>query len=169
MVVGKEPGTCAVTATIDGVEQVCRVTVQPSTLPPGWRYDELNAPPIPGSVAVSDGRFTLTGSGHAMTSWWERVRDQGVFASRPVRGDATLSARLASLTPDVGGPSYKWDHRPPTASGLMIRESLTEAAGRYVLVQVAASGRLTCRWREKTGDQDDNQVKSWARWRCRST
>lgn len=159
MVVGKKPGTCAVTATIDGVERVCRVTVQPAALPPGWRYDELNAPPIPGSVAVADGQFTLTGSGHAMTSWWERVRDQGVFASRPVRGDATLSARLTSLTPDVGGPSYKWDQRPPTSSGLMIREPLSQAAGRYVLVQVAASGRLSCRWRDKTGDQDDNRVK----------
>ena len=159
MVVGKKVGTCAVTATIDGVKQVCRVTVQPSTLPPGWRYDELGAPPIPGSVAVSDGWFTLTGSGHAMTSWWERVRDQGVFASRPVRGDVMLSARLTSLTPDVGGPSYKWDHRPPTASGLMIRESLTEARGRYLLVQVDASGALTCRWRDKTDDQDDNQSK----------
>ena len=159
IVVGKKLGTCDVTATVGGVKQVCRVAVQPSTLPPGWRYDELNAPPIPGAVAASDGRFTLTGSGHAMTSWWERVRDQGVFASRPVRGDATLSARLTSLAPDVGGPSHKWDHRPPTAAGLMIRESLAEAAGRYVLVQVAASGRLTCRWREKSGDQDDNQVK----------
>ena len=159
IVVGRKPGTCAVTATVGGVTQVCRVAVQPSTLPPGWRYDELSAPPIPGSVAVSDGRFTLTGSGHAMTSWWERVRDQGVFASRPSRGDAALSARLVSLAPDVGGPSHKWDHRPPTAAGLMIRESLAEAAGRYVLVQVAASGRLTCRWREKSGDQDDNRVE----------
>jgi hypothetical protein len=159
IVVGRKKGTCAVSATIDGVQRVCLVTVQPSTLPPGWQYDELNAPPIPGSVDVSDNQFTLTGSGHAMTSWWERVRDQGVFVSRSVRGDATLSACLTSLTPNVGGPSYKWDHRPPTVSGLMIRESLTEAAGRYVLVQLSASGRLTCRWRDKSGDQDDNQVQ----------
>ena len=83
MVVGKKPGTCTVTATIDNVKQTCAVTVTPSTLPTGWSYDELNAPPIPGSVAVADGKFTLTGCGHAMTSWWERVRDQGVFVSRP--------------------------------------------------------------------------------------
>jgi hypothetical protein len=41
----------------------------------------------------------------------------------------------------------------------MIRESLEEAASRFFLVQVEASGNLVCRWREKTGDQDDNQSK----------
>jgi len=41
----------------------------------------------------------------------------------------------------------------------MIRESLTEARGRYLLIQVEASGRLVCRWRDKSGDQDDNQLK----------
>lgn len=41
----------------------------------------------------------------------------------------------------------------------MIRESLGEAASRYFLVQVEASGNLVCRWRNKTGDQDDNQSK----------
>ena len=41
----------------------------------------------------------------------------------------------------------------------MIRESLTEKCGRYLLIQVEASGNLVCRWRDKTGDQDDNQKK----------
>jgi len=160
IVVGKRPGTCTVTAMIDKVQQTCAVTVVPTTLPVEWSYDELNRPAIPGAISVAAGVFTLTGSGHAMTAFWERVRDQGAFVSRPVAGDIALSARLARLAPNVGGPSYAWDHRPPTASGLMIRESLTEAAGRYVLVQVEASGRLTCKWRDKTGDQDDNQSKA---------
>lgn len=160
IVVGKKPGTCTVTATIDNVKQTCAVTVTPTTLPPGWSYDELNAPPIPGSVVAANGVFTLTGCGHAMTSWWQRVRDQGVFASRAVTGDAAVSARLTGLAPNVGGPNaYPWDNRPPTAAGLMIRESLTEKCGRYLLVQVEASGTLLCRWRDKTGDQDDNQKK----------
>ena len=160
MVVGKRPGTCTVTATIQNVRQSCAVTVTPSTLPTGWSYDELNTPPIPGSISVSDGRFILRGCGHAMTSWWERLRDQGVFVSQPVTGDAVVAARLTSLEPNVGGPSYPWDYRPPTASGLMIRESLTEPCGRFLLVQVEASGSLVCRWRDKTGDQDDNQTKA---------
>jgi hypothetical protein len=42
----------------------------------------------------------------------------------------------------------------------MIRGPLTEKCGRYVLVQVEASGHLACRWRDKTGDQDDNQMKA---------
>lgn len=41
----------------------------------------------------------------------------------------------------------------------MIRESLTEKCGRYFLIQVEASGNLVSRWRDKTGDQDDNQKK----------
>ena len=160
MVVGKKPGTCTITAIIDKLKQTCAVTVTPSTLPDGWRYDELNTPPIPGSVVAADGKFTIMGCGHAMSSWWERVRDQGVFVSKSVNGDIAISARLTSLAPNVGGPNaYQWDNRPSTASGLMIRESLDQACGRYLLIQAEASGNLVCRWRNKTGDQDDNQKK----------
>jgi hypothetical protein len=160
MVVGKKPGTCTVTALIENLKQTCAVTVTASTLPDGWRYDELNTPPIPGSVLVANGTITLTGCGHAMTSWWERIRDQGVFVSKPITGEVEIFARLTSLAPNVGGPNtYQWDNRPPTATGLMIRESLTEKCGRYLLVQVEASGNLVCRWRDKTGDQDDNKKK----------
>jgi len=133
--------------------------VAPSTLPVEWSYDELNRPAIPGAISVADGVFTLTGCGHAMTSFWERVRDQGVFVNRPVTGDVAISARLTRLAPNVGGPSYQWDDRPPSVAGLMIRESLTEKCGRYVLIQVEASGSLICRWRNKSQDQDDNQKK----------
>jgi hypothetical protein len=130
-----------------------------STLPAGWSFEELNAPPIPGSAEMAHGVFAVTGCGHAMTSWWERVRDQGTFVSRPVTGDVELSARLTGLAPSVGGPTYQWDSRPPSAAGLMIRESLAETCSRYLLVQVAATGNLVCRWRDRTGDQDDNQMK----------
>jgi hypothetical protein len=160
VVVGKRPGKCVVTATTDGQRQVCAVTVNPTTLPVGWRYDELGGPAIPGSIRVSDETFHLTGCGHAMTSWWERVRDQGAFASRAVKGDVGVAVRLANLPSNVGGPNaYPHDSRPPTASGLMIRESLTESCGRYFLVQIESTGSIVCRWRDKTGDQDDNQSK----------
>jgi len=159
IVVGKRPGNCTVTAMIDNVQQTCTVTVAPSTLPVEWSYDELNRPAIPGAISVAKGVFTLTGCGHAMTAFWERVRDQGAFVSQPVTGDVAISARLTSLAPNVGGPSYQWDNRPPSVAGLMIRESLTEKCGRYVLIQVEASGSLVCRWRNKSGDQDDNQKK----------
>ncbi len=159
MVVGKKPGTCTVTATIENLKRTCAVTVSASTLPSGWSFDELNAPPIPGEITVSKGTFTLTGCGHAMTSWWQRVRDQGAFVSQPVSGDVALTARLISVAPQVGGPTYAWDNRPPSTAGLMIRESLTEKCGRHVLIQVDATGNLLCRWRDKSGDPDDGQKK----------
>jgi hypothetical protein len=159
MVVGIKPGTCTVTGMVDNRKTTCAITITGSTLPDGWSYDELNAPQIPGAAMVFGDKVNLTGCGHAMTSWWERVRDQGVFVSKAATGDVQLTTQLTDLAPHVGGPSHSRDHRPPTASGLMIRESLGEAASRYFLVQVEASGNLVCRWRNKTGDQDDNQSK----------
>ena len=159
MVVGKKTGTCTITATCDKQKSTCAVTVTESSLPNGWSYDELNAPPIPGALLVNKDAFALTGCGHAMTSWWQRVRDQGTFVSKPVMGDSAITVRLTSLAPSVGGPSYQWDNRPSTASGLMIRESLSEGCGRHVLIQVDAAGNLLCRWRDKSGDADDGGKK----------
>jgi hypothetical protein len=159
IVAARSPGQCTITARIGDQTRTCAVSVTPASLPAEWRFDELSAPVIPGSVVVKDGNFVITGCGHAMTSWWARVRDQGVFVSRAVPGDAAVSARLTALGPNVGGPSYAGDLRPSTASGLMIRESLDHACGRYVLVQVDASGKLVCRWRDKSGDQDENQLR----------
>ncbi len=153
MVVGKKPGTCTITAVIGTVTSISTVTVTPSTLPAGWSYHELNQPPIPGAVSVVDGKFTLTGSGHAMTSFWERVNDQGVFVSKPATSEVDISARMTGLGPDVGGPgAYHNDRRPSTASGLMIRESLTVLSSHYVLIQVEASGNLVGRWRDELGN-----------------
>jgi len=159
MVVSKKPGHCTVTATIENVKQTCAVTVSASTLPNGWNFDELNAPPISGAIVVNNGAFALTGCGHAMTSFWQRVRDQGAFVNKPLTGDVAITARLISLAPQVGGPTYAWDNRPPTASGLMIREALSEKCGRHVLIQVDAVGNLLCHWRNKSGDPDDGKKK----------
>ena len=153
MVVGKKPGTCTIAAVVGKTTQSSTVTVTPSTLPAGWNYQELNQPPIPGAVSVVDGKFSLTGSGHAMTSFWERVNDQGVFVSKPATSEVDISARITGLGPDVGGPgAYHNDRRPSTASGLMIRESLTVLSSRYVLIQVEASGNLVGRWRDELGN-----------------
>ncbi|MBN9690995.1 MAG: nucleoside hydrolase [Verrucomicrobia bacterium] len=156
IVASKRPGTCTITATIGQVRQSCAVTVTPTTLPMRWSFDELDAPPIPGSVSVSDRRFTLTGCGHAMTGFWERRRDQGAYVSRTVPGEATISARLISLAPNVGGPAYQWDSRPSTAAGVMLRESLTEGCGRYALLQIEATGQLVFGWRDKIGPDESH-------------
>ena len=156
IVAARQPGTCTITAAIGKLRQICTVTVTPAALPAGWSYDELGAPPIPGSVSVADGRFTLTGCGQAMTGFWERVIDQGAYVSQTIAGEATISARLNSLAPNVGGPAYQWDSRPSTASGLMLRESLSEGCGRYALIQVEATGKLVFRWRDKPGPDDSH-------------
>ncbi len=156
IVTAKQIGTCTITATVGTVRQTCAVTVTPTTLPAGWSFDELGAPPIPGSVSVADGRFTLTGCGHSMTGFWERRRDQGPYVSQAIAGDAAISARLTSLAPNVGGPAYRWDSRPSTAAGLMLREPLTEGCGRHALVQVEATGKLVFRWRNKIGPDESH-------------
>ena len=159
VVVGRKPGTATITATCEQQTQTCAVTVTPSSLPLGWRYDELNTPPIPGAIAVDGEVFRLTGCGHGMTSWWQRLRDQGTLVSQPLGGSSVLTARLTGIAPNVGGPSYAWDNRPPSTAGLIIRETLSEACPRHVLIQVDATGKLTCRWRFKSGDPDDGQSK----------
>ncbi|MEJ6579758.1 MAG: nucleoside hydrolase [Akkermansiaceae bacterium] len=156
VVVGKVPGAATITANLGGANAPVTVTITPSPLPAGWEYLELGDPPMPGAVEVGGGSFTITGSGHAMSAFWERVRDQGSYVHRPAGGDFAVSACLRQIAPDVGGPAYQWDSRPPTASGLMLRESLTEPLSRFVLIQVEASGKLVARWRD-TISQDDNQ------------
>lgn len=159
IVAGKKPGTATITASVGGASATVMVTVAPSPLPAGWRYLELGDPPMPGELQVANDSFSITGIGHEMTAFWERVRDQGSYVYQLASGDFDLSARLRQLAPNVGGPAYQWDNRPPTASGLMFRESLTDSLSRYVLVQVEASGKLVARWRD-TISQDDNQEQN---------
>ena len=163
IVVAKQPGTCSINAGIGKVKQSCPITVTASTLPINWTYNELNDPPIPGS-ALFEHRDLLY--------HWLRPRHQLVVGARPRPGSvcqpgcnwgSPISARLSSLPPNVGGPAYQWDHRPPSAAGLMIRESLNEKCARFFLVQVEATGELVCRWRDKAGNQDDNQRKSFGK------
>jgi len=66
----------------------------------------------------------------------ESPRPRG-FVSRSVPGDVEVSVRLKSLSWNVGGPNtYSNDIRPATASGLMIRKSLTTNCGRFLLKQL---------------------------------
>jgi len=41
----------------------------------------------------------------------------------------------------------------------MIREPQSENCGRFVLIQVEATGALTARWRDKSGDVDGGKSK----------
>ena len=102
-----------------------------------------------------------------MVAFWERIRDQGVYVSRPVTGDVELTAQLTDILLHVGGPIAAWDNRPQTGSGLMIRDSLSEPVDRFFLVQVEAPGSLVWRWRDKPGSEDGGQSKDAVKYRCR--
>ncbi len=160
IVAAKKPGTCTITATVDAVTQTCALTVTASTLPDGWTYDELGSPPIPGAAVWAKDGFTLTGCGHAITSWWSRNLDQGVFLDQPLVADGELTACLTTLGPNVGGPNYPNARRPSSVAGLMIREDVGQVRSRFFLVEATIDGGLQCRWRTKTDDADDNQVKA---------
>lgn len=155
---GKGPGTARITASVGDVKQVAAVSVTPSPLPAGWSFTELAKPPMPGGVGMDGDTFVITGSGHAMSAFWERVRDQGAYLHRPASTGISFAARLRAVSPNVGGPAYPWDSRPSSASGLMLRESLAEPLSRFILIQAEASGKLVARWRD-TISQDDNQTQ----------
>ena len=149
-------GTCTVTAIAGGKRQTCEVQVTASTLPAGWRCEELGSPAIPAAVSVAGQAFTITGCGHALSSWWSRTRDQGAFVSRAATPDDAIAIRVDSLSANAGGPSYQWDNRPPTATGVMIREPHAQSRGRFFAVQFTAQGTISVRWRDKTDDSDDS-------------
>ena len=151
-----KPGTCTVTALAGGKRQTCEVQVAASTLPAGWRCEELGSPAIPAAVSVAGQAFTITGCGDALSSWWSRRMDQGAFVTRAATPDDAIAIRVDSLSANAGGPSYQWDNRPPTATGVMIREPQAQSRGRFFAVQFTAQGTISVRWRDKTDDSDDS-------------
>jgi len=155
IVAGRREGTCVISvATEDGKQSAtCQVTVKPTTLPAPWTFQEINAPFVPGSVAVAGGEFTITGGGDGVRSWWERVKDQFTFVSQEVSGDCQLSARLTALSNNA------CKRNQSSLAGLMLRES-TYARSKYFMVSVTPAGELDCSWRDKTDQETDYKRQS---------
>jgi phosphatidylserine/phosphatidylglycerophosphate/cardiolipin synthase-like enzyme/regulation of enolase protein 1 (concanavalin A-like superfamily) len=93
----------------------------PPPLPDGWQASDVGAVGAAGSAAESGGVFTVKGAGADVWS----TADAFHFAYRAIEGDATITARVAS----VGG-TEAW-----TKVGVMMRGSLSpQSAHGFMLV-----------------------------------
>jgi outer membrane protein assembly factor BamB/regulation of enolase protein 1 (concanavalin A-like superfamily) len=108
------------------------VTVTPfggSPLPSPWASGDVGGPTIPGSAnyTAAGGVFTVNGSGSDI---WGST-DQFQYASQPVSGSTTITARVSSQ--DITDPWAK--------SGIMFKQSAT-AGSPYVLLAVTPGNGL---------------------------
>jgi hypothetical protein len=93
--------------------------------------------PLPGSVAEQNGVFTIQAAGADI---WSRA-DSFTFAYRPLNGDGSITARVASLTNTHG-----W-----AKAGVMIRENL-DADARHALAALTPSNGVVLQHRPVAGD-----------------
>jgi hypothetical protein len=125
------------------------VTVNaPTTLPTGWDRADIGAVPFPGKATFDGQTFSVTGSG--LDIWG--TSDQFGYAYRPLTGDGSIIARVASIQ-NVA----VW-----VKAGLMIREMPTpDSAHAFVLV---SSGKgVAFQRREATGGESVNTAGSASR------
>ena len=97
-----------------------------SVLPSPWSTVDVGAPARSGTAAVSDGVFTVAGSGFDI---WD-TSDQFRFVYQRVTGDAQIVARVASLR-----GVHAW-----SKAGVMIRGALTGSSPHAVLFASAEKG-----------------------------
>jgi hypothetical protein len=85
-------------------------TPAPSTLPYPWLHQDIGSPVLSGSATYSAGTFTVKAAGADI---WG-TSDQFHYVYRPLSGDGTIIARVASIQ----------NTDPWAKTGVMIRESL---------------------------------------------
>jgi hypothetical protein len=85
-------------------------TPVPSTLPYPWLHQDIGSPVLSGSASYSAGTFTVKAAGADI--WGSS--DQFHYVYRPLSGDGTIIARVASIQ----------NTDPWAKTGVMIRESL---------------------------------------------
>jgi predicted amidohydrolase len=98
----------------------------PSTLPAPWASQDIGAVGTPGSASATNGTFTVKGAGADI---WGTA-DAFQFVWQPIRGDADLVARVATLE-NVAA----W-----VKAGVMIRERLTADSAHALMLVSAAKG-----------------------------
>ena len=89
-------------------------TIETQALPSGWLDQDIGTVGVVGSASYTNGAFTIQGSG---TGIWSTA-DQLHFVYQPLAGDATIVARVASLTDPSGSAQ----------AGVMVRETLNSSS-----------------------------------------
>jgi regulation of enolase protein 1 (concanavalin A-like superfamily) len=119
-----------------------RVTVtQPPALPTGWEARDIGAVGLAGSAAESSGTFTLGGAGADI---WGTA-DAFHYAYRPLAGDGTITAKVASIA-----GTQAW-----TKMGVMMRGS-TAANAPHALMLVSTGKGLAFQRRSTSGGVSTN-------------
>ncbi|MES2660977.1 MAG: cellulase family glycosylhydrolase [Verrucomicrobiota bacterium] len=105
-------------------------------LPAGWISQNIGSPGLVGNATVSGGTWTVSGGGSDI---WGNT-DQFQFASRTLRGDGSVIARVNSV-----GNTSGW-----AKSGVMIRSDATAGAA-YADVVVTPANSVVFQWRPAAG------------------
>lgn len=119
-------------ANLSGIE----VWNTAGSLPAPWTTTDVGTVDIAGSATVSNGTWTLSGSGADI---WDNV-DGFRFASRAMSGDGEITARVVSLS---GGDAW-------AKAGVMIRETNT-AGSRHAMTVVTPGNGVAFQRRTETG------------------
>lgn len=128
----------AVTICLSTPQLVPRTSAQ--TLPPGWSVLNVGNPAIVGSATYTSGTFSIRGAG--IDIW--NTSDQFAFVNRPVSGDVTIVARIATLQ-----KVNTW-----SKAGVMIRQSLT-AGSKHAFVMATPGNGIRFQRRVTTGGTSD--------------
>jgi hypothetical protein len=99
-----------------------------SGAPPGWSNGDIGSVGAAGSFALSNGTFTVSGSGADI---WNAA-DAFQFAWQPLTGDGSITARVVSQT----------NTNPWAKAGVMFRETLN-AGSRYAAVELTPGNGAT--------------------------
>ena len=114
------------TATFDNVT-VAAATTPPAGLPRGWSSADVGATGAAGQSSFTNGTFTVTGSGADV---WGTT-DAFQYAYRPLSGDGTIVARVATIQ-NVNS----W-----TKAGVMIRSAASPSAAQAFMLVAASPGK----------------------------
>jgi phosphatidylserine/phosphatidylglycerophosphate/cardiolipin synthase-like enzyme/regulation of enolase protein 1 (concanavalin A-like superfamily) len=107
-----------------------------STLPSPWTDADIGAVPFAGSAQYSNGAFTITGSGADI---WGTA-DAFHYVYQPLKGDATIQARIASVQ-----NANSW-----SKAGVMIRETLDAGSAQAIMLVSSGKG-VAFQRRDATG------------------
>jgi hypothetical protein len=107
-------------------------------LPAGWTHADVGAVGTPGDISFSSGIYTINGGG---TDLWGNA-DAFHYAYRSLTGNATVLARLASITAPADA---SWG-----MGAIMMRDG-TGATARHVAMMVTTDGKAKFRRRTTVG------------------